>query len=136
MWHCAVLQAALATTPSPIVVAAVARTAGRLSHRYEARNVLTAGALLWTAGLTLSTAVVGTAPNWAARWLPAALLTGLGVGRTLPPPSAVTAPGTRYKSVSSENCHHRGGSRRDIGLRWLYRAVVGSGPLRVGASAG
>ncbi|MEU1183917.1 MFS transporter [Streptomyces sp. NPDC005820] len=64
VWHYSVLHAALATTPTPLVVAAVARTAGRLSQTYGARKVLTAGAVFWTAGLTLTASVVGADPHW------------------------------------------------------------------------
>jgi MFS family permease len=66
------------------VVTAVARTASRLSHTYGPRRVLTAGAASWTAGLSLSATIVGAGPHWTTHWLPIALLTGLGIGLTLP----------------------------------------------------
>ncbi|MGW7237727.1 MFS transporter [Streptomyces sp. NPDC054804] len=84
VWHYSVLRAALATAPSPLVVTAVARTASRLSHTHGARRILTFGALFWTAGLTLTAVLAGATPHWTTHWLPAALLTGLGVGLTLP----------------------------------------------------
>ncbi|GGS24342.1 hypothetical protein GCM10010269_73850 [Streptomyces humidus] len=93
VWHYSVLRAALATTPSPLVVTAIARTAGRLSRTHGARKILTAGAVCWTAGLTLSAAFVGVSPHWATHWLPAALLTGLGIGLTLPVQSAAAVQG-------------------------------------------
>jgi MFS family permease len=84
VWHYSVLRAALAVAPSPLVVTAVARIASRLSHTYGPRRVLTAGAVSWAAGLTLSATIVGAHPHWATHWLPLALLTGLGIGLTLP----------------------------------------------------
>jgi EmrB/QacA subfamily drug resistance transporter len=84
VWHYSVLRAALAVAPSPLVVTAVARTASRLSHTYGPRRVLTAGAVSMAAGHTLNASIVGGHPHWATHWLPIALLTGLGIGLTLP----------------------------------------------------
>jgi EmrB/QacA subfamily drug resistance transporter len=127
VWHYSVLRAALATTPSPLVVTAIARTAGRFSHTYGARKVLTAGAVFWTAGLTLSATVVGADPHWATHWLPVALLTGLGIGLTLPVQSgaAVQAlPPARFALGSAINA-----SLRQLGAVLgisLFVAVLGT----------
>jgi EmrB/QacA subfamily drug resistance transporter len=110
VWHYSVLRAALATAPSPLLVTAIARTASRLSHTYGARRILTAGAISWTAGLTLNAILVGGSPHWATHWLPAALLTGLGVGMTLPVQSgaAVQAlPPARFAVGSAINASFR-----------------------------
>jgi EmrB/QacA subfamily drug resistance transporter len=127
VWHYSVLRAALATTPSPLVVTAVARTAGKLSHTYGARKVLSAGAVFWTSGLALNAAVVGAGPHWATHWLPAALLTGLGIGLTLPVQSgaAVQAlPPARFALGSAINA-----SLRQLGAVLgisLFVAVLGN----------
>ena len=127
VWHYSVLRAALATMPTPVVVAVVARTAGRLSHSHGARKVLTVGAILWTAGLSLNATVVGAGPHWITHWLPAALLTGLGVGLTLPVQSAAAAqslPPARFALGSAINA-----SLRQLGAVLgisLFVAVLGT----------
>jgi EmrB/QacA subfamily drug resistance transporter len=127
VWHYSVLRAALATTPSPLVVTAVARTAGKLSHTYGARKVLSAGAVFWTSGLALNAAVVGAGPHWATHWLPAALLTGLGIGLTLPVQSGAAAqalPPARFALGSAINA-----SLRQLGAVLgisLFVAVLGN----------
>lgn len=127
VWHYSVLRAALATAPSPLIVTAVARTASRLSHTYGPRRVLTAGALFWTAGLALSATIVGATAHWSTHWLPVALLTGLGIGLTLPVQSgaAVQAlPPGRFALGSAINA-----SLRQLGAVLgisLYVAVLGT----------
>ena len=127
VWHYSVLRAALATAPSPLVVTAVARVATRLSHTYGARRVLTAGALFWTAGLALSAHRVGPDPHWITHWLPVALLTGLGIGLTLPVQSGAavqTLPPARFALGSAINA-----SLRQLGAVLgisLYVAVLGT----------
>jgi EmrB/QacA subfamily drug resistance transporter len=110
VWHYSVIRAALATAPSPLVVTVLARTSSRIAHAHGARRVLTAGAVLWAAGLSLSATLVGATPHWATHWLPAALLTGLGVGLTLPVQSgaAVQAlPAGRFAVGSAVNASFR-----------------------------
>lgn len=127
VWHYSVLRAALATTPSPLVVTAIARTAGKLSHAYGPRKVLSAGAVFWTAGLALNATVVGAGPHWTTHWLPASLLTGLGIGLTLPVQSgaAVQAlPPGRFALGSAINA-----SLRQLGAVLgisLFVAVLGT----------
>ncbi len=133
VWHYSVLRAALATAPSPLVVTAVARTSSRLSHTHGPRRVLTVGALFWTSGLVLSARVVGASPHWVTHWLPVALLTGLGIGLSLPVQSgaAVEAlPSERFALGSAINA-----SLRQLGAVLgisLYVAVLGT-PSAAGA---
>ncbi|MFC4032186.1 MFS transporter [Streptomyces polygonati] len=110
VWHYSVLHAALATAPSPLVVTVLARTSSRLSHRYGPRPVLTAGALLWTAGMAVNASVVGGSPHWTTHWLPGALLAGLGIGMTLPVQSGAAAqslPPARFAVGSAINASFR-----------------------------
>ncbi|MEU1276211.1 MFS transporter [Streptomyces sp. NPDC005799] len=127
VWHYSVLRAALATMPTPLVVAVIARAAGRLSHDHGARRVLTVGAIVWTGGLVLNATVVGADPHWVTHWLPAALLTGLGVGLTLPVQSAAATqslPPARFALGSAINA-----SLRQLGAVLgisLFVAVLGT----------
>jgi EmrB/QacA subfamily drug resistance transporter len=83
-WHYSVLRAALGSTPAPLVVVAIARRASKLAFRIGHRPVLLAGSLVWAAGAALFALVVGGSPEWVTHWLPASLLTGVGIGLTLP----------------------------------------------------
>jgi EmrB/QacA subfamily drug resistance transporter len=110
VWHYSVLRAALATAPGPLVVAVVARTGSRLAVTYGTELVLSAGALLWFAGAGLLGLEIGASPHWATHLLPASLLTGLGIGLTLPVQSAAAVqslPPGRFAIGSAINSSFR-----------------------------
>jgi EmrB/QacA subfamily drug resistance transporter len=135
VWHYSVLRAALATAPGPLVVALVARAGSRLAMAHGAKTVLTAGALLWFAGAELLALRVGAHPHWATHLLPASLLTGLGIGLTLPVQSAAAVqslPPGRFAIGSAINS-----SFRQLGAVLgisLFVAVLGT-PGAGGATA-
>jgi MFS family permease len=83
-WHYSILRAALGATPAPLVVVAAARPASRLAARIGYRPVIAAGAVIWAAGAVSLALLIGGSPDWAARWLPVTLITGLGISLTLP----------------------------------------------------
>jgi EmrB/QacA subfamily drug resistance transporter len=84
VWHYSILRAGLAVTPGPLVVAGVSGPAGRLAGRVGFRTVLLAGFAVFAAGLGWYATRVGLRPEYLARWLPATLVTGLGIGLTFP----------------------------------------------------
>jgi EmrB/QacA subfamily drug resistance transporter len=88
VWHYSILRAGLAVTPGPLVVAAVSGPAGRLAQRIGFRTVLLTGFAVFAGGLSWYATVVGLHPAYLARWLPATLVTGLGIGLTFPVLSA------------------------------------------------
>lgn len=88
VWHYSILRAGLAVTPGPLVVAAVSGPAGRLAGKHGFRPVLLAGFGVFAAGLAWYAVRVGLHPQYLARWLPATLITGLGIGLTFPVLSA------------------------------------------------
>ncbi|HET9731182.1 MAG TPA: DHA2 family efflux MFS transporter permease subunit [Acidimicrobiales bacterium] len=88
VWHYSILRAGLAVTPGPLVVATVSGPAGRLAGRYGFRPVLLAGFAVFAGGLAWYAALIGLQPQYVARWLPATLVTGLGIGLTFPVLSA------------------------------------------------
>jgi EmrB/QacA subfamily drug resistance transporter len=84
VWHYSILRAGLAVTPGPLVVAAVSGPAGKMAARRGFRPVLVAGFAVFALGLSLYALRVGTHPDYLGRWLPATLVSGLGIGLTFP----------------------------------------------------
>ena len=84
VWHYSILRAGLAVTPGPLVVAAVSGPAGKLAARRGVRPVLVVGFAVFAAGLAMYAVRVGVHPDYVGRWLPATLVTGLGIGLTFP----------------------------------------------------
>ncbi len=88
VWHYSILEAGLAVTPGPLVVAAVSGPAGKLASRIGFRPVLLVGFVVFVSGLSWYALRVGIAPDYVSIWLPATLITGLGIGLTFPVLSA------------------------------------------------
>lgn len=84
VWHYHVLTAALAATVTPLVTAVVARPAGALAGRIGHRRVLLIGTLTYAVGITGYATLVGPTLHWVATWLPGAIVSGIGLGMTLP----------------------------------------------------
>jgi EmrB/QacA subfamily drug resistance transporter len=110
VWHYSVLRAALALAPSPLLVTLIARQAGRLAGRIGYRAMLIAGATVYAAGICWFALFVTAEPHWLTHWLPGAVLTGLGIGMTLPVQSAAAThdlPPARYAVGSAVNSSFR-----------------------------
>lgn len=110
VWHYSVLRAALASAPGPLMVALLARFAGRLSGRVGFRVVLLAGAACWGLACAAYALGIGSSPHWTTHWLPAALLTGVAIGLTLPVQSGAAVaslPAARFGLGSAINASFR-----------------------------
>ncbi len=134
VWHYSIMKAGLAITPGPLVVAAVSGPAGRLATRVGFRALLVSGAALLACGLTWLATRVGLHPAYLTQWLPATIVTGLGIGLTFPVLSAAAVsslPGDRFAVGSAVNQTARqvGGS---IGIAILV-VIVGA-PATAGAA--
>ncbi len=106
VWHYSILDAGLAVTPGPVVVAAVSRTAGGLAARHGFRRVLLPGFAVFTAGLAWYVVRVGPHPHYLSSWLPGTLITGLGIGLTFPVLGAAAVaslPAERFAVGSAVN---------------------------------
>jgi EmrB/QacA subfamily drug resistance transporter len=88
VWHYSILRAGLAVTPGPLVVALVSGPAGRVAQRVGFRAVLLVGFGFFAGGLAWYATAIGLHPSYVTRWLPATLITGLGIGLTFPVLSA------------------------------------------------
>ena len=84
VWGYSVVKAGLALSPSPLVTALVAGAAGRLATRRGHRPVIVAGSLLYAAGTAWYALALPSHPAYLTRFLPATLLTGVGIACALP----------------------------------------------------
>ena len=80
VWGWSVLRAGIAVTPGPLMAALSATAGGRLADRYGQRVVALPGGLLFAAGCLVFATGTGATPHYASEFLPATLLTGMGVG--------------------------------------------------------
>ena len=93
VWGYSTLEAGLAITPGPLVVAALSKWSGGLAARVGYGPVLVAGGLTFAAGLLFYVAVVGAEGDYVTHWLPGALLVGFGVALSFPVLSAAAVAG-------------------------------------------
>jgi EmrB/QacA subfamily drug resistance transporter len=85
VWGWSALQTGLGVAPGPLMVPLFSfLVAGRLIARYGPGRVIAAGSTIYAAGATWWVVRAGLAPNYAGQMLPGMLMTGIGVGLTLP----------------------------------------------------
>ena len=84
VWGYSVVTAGLAMSPSPLITAATAGTAGRLAARYGHRAIIVPGALFYAAGNGWYALAIPHEPAYVTHFLPATLLTGIGIACALP----------------------------------------------------
>jgi MFS family permease len=104
VWHYSALRTGLAIAPGPAMVPALAVGAGPLVRRIGSAPVAAAGNLLFAAGLLWRVFSVSVVPNYAVGMLPSMLLTGMGVGLTLPTlmsASTTALPAARFGTGSA-----------------------------------
>ncbi len=80
VWGYSTLEAGFAVTPGPLMAALSSALAGRMIDRYGSRASAVPGGLLFALGSVLFATGLGTSPAYVTEFLPATLLTGMGVG--------------------------------------------------------
>jgi EmrB/QacA subfamily drug resistance transporter len=80
VWGYSVLRAGFAVTPGPLMAALSAALAGRLADRYGQRVLAVPGPLVFALGCVLFALTLGTHSHYLTHYLPATVLTGIGVG--------------------------------------------------------
>jgi EmrB/QacA subfamily drug resistance transporter len=91
-WAWSALRAGLAIAPGPLMVPLFSfAVAGRLIARFGAAVVVTLGSAVFAAGLAWWAVAIGLRPDYPGGMLPGMLLTGAGVGLTLPTLMATAA---------------------------------------------
>jgi NTE family protein len=104
VWDYSVLRAGLALVPGALIAAVVAARLGPLTNRYGYRPFVVPGALVWAGAFVWYHQQVGLEPAFWAEWLPGQVLSGLGVGATLPllgSAALAAVPGGRYATASA-----------------------------------
>jgi EmrB/QacA subfamily drug resistance transporter len=90
-WHWSALETGLAFAPGPLMVPVFAIGAGKVSGRIGPGVLATVGCLAFGAGMLVTAARIGLQPDYLTGMLPGTLLTGIGVGLTLPTLTATAA---------------------------------------------
>jgi EmrB/QacA subfamily drug resistance transporter len=91
-WGWSALRAGLAIAPGPVMVPLCSfLVAGRLIRRFGPAVVTALGTTVFAAGLAWWALVIGLRPDYPGAVLPGMLLTGIGVGLTLPTLMATAA---------------------------------------------
>ncbi|HEX6711732.1 MAG TPA: DHA2 family efflux MFS transporter permease subunit [Thermoleophilaceae bacterium] len=88
VWDYSVLEAGVAFAPGPFTAAVFALPAGRLGPRVGPHVLTAIGCTVFGLGATWWALRIGTKPAFASELLPGMVLTGIGVGLTLPSVSA------------------------------------------------
>ena len=104
VWGYDVLTAGLALVPGALIAAVVAARLGPLAERFGYRVFVVPGALVWAGAYVWYHQMVGLEPAFWAQWLPGQVLSGIGVGATLPllgSASLAAVPGGRYATASA-----------------------------------
>ncbi len=84
VWRYSILKAGLTIWPGPLTAAMVAGPAGRLVDRIGHRKILVPGALSFAAGSAWLLLRADVEPDVWGVWIPAAIMTGIGVGLAMP----------------------------------------------------
>ena len=101
VWRYPILKAGLAISVGPLIVAATAPRFGKLAGRIGQRPLIVPGGLLWAAGGLFLIARATTAPDYVGVYLPAVVMTGLGVALCLPQLSSAVVQGLAPDQLGS-----------------------------------
>lgn len=110
VWGYSVLEAGLALVPGALVAAVVAARLGPLADRYGYRVFVVPGALVWAGAYLWYHQQVGIEPAFWSQWFPGQVISGIGVGATLPllgSAALAAVPGARYATASALNSSAR-----------------------------
>jgi EmrB/QacA subfamily drug resistance transporter len=85
VWHWSALNTGLSIAPGPIMVPVVSfLVAGRLAARFGPGRVIALGSAIFAAGVIWWALAIELQPDYVSQMLGGILLTGIGVGLTLP----------------------------------------------------
>ena len=103
VWGYSILVAGLALVPGALVAAVVAAALGPIAQ-HGFRRIVVPGAVVWCAAYLWYAFAVGAEPAFWTEWMPGQVLSGIGVGATLPvlgSAALAAVPGGRYATASA-----------------------------------
>jgi MFS family permease len=127
-WNLDLVRAGGSVVPMGLVVVLLTTRVGRLADLVGYRTPLTAGAGLMAAGLVLSATTL-SGDHFAVRWLPLAVLIGIGVGLCYPLLAAAAVHGLASADLAAASALNQ--SARQLGAALGVATAVGV----LGASA-
>ena len=105
VWHWSALSTGVSIVPGPIMVPLLSfLVAGRLIERFGAAFVIAAGSTIFAAGMVWAALATGLQSDYVGEVLGSLILTGIGVGLTLPTLMATSAsslPPTSFATGSA-----------------------------------
>jgi NTE family protein len=104
VWNYGVLRAGLALVPGALMAAVVAARLGPLADKHGYRIFVVPGALVWAGAYVWYHQQVGLVPAFWTEWFPGQIISGIGVGATLPllgSAALAAVPGGRYATASA-----------------------------------
>ncbi|HSN06872.1 MAG TPA: DHA2 family efflux MFS transporter permease subunit [Candidatus Angelobacter sp.] len=110
VWGYSVLVAGLAIVPGALVAAMLAAVLGPVATQHGYRLVIVPGALVWALAYVWYATRVPVTPDFLGSWLPGQVLSGIGVGATLPvlaSAALAAVPGGRFATASAVNSSAR-----------------------------
>ncbi|MBI1378841.1 MAG: DHA2 family efflux MFS transporter permease subunit [Frankiales bacterium] len=110
VWGYSVLASGFAVVPGALVAAVLAAVLGPVAQRRGYRLVIVPGALVWALAYLWYATRVEVTPDFLGTWLPGQLLSGIGVGATLPvlgSAALAAVPGGRFATASAVNSSAR-----------------------------
>lgn len=106
VWGYSILVSGLAVVPGAVVAALLASFLGPLAQRHGYRTVIVPGAIIWALAYAWYLTRVEVTPDFWGAWLPGQVLSGIGVGATLPvlgSAALAAVPGGRFATASAVN---------------------------------
>ncbi len=110
VWGYTVLTAGLAVVPGALVAAVLAAVLGPVAEKRGYRLVIVPGAIVWALAYVWYVVKVPVTPDFLGSWLPGQILSGIGVGMTLPvlgSAALAAVPGGRFATASAVNSSAR-----------------------------
>ena len=110
VWGYSIVVSGLAVVPGALVAAILASRLGPIAQTRGYRLVIIPGAIVWALAYVWYVARVEVTPDFWGAWLPGQILSGIGVGATLPvlgSAALAAVPGGRFATASAVNSSAR-----------------------------
>ena len=110
VWGYSIILSGLAVVPGALVAAILASRLGPIAQKHGYRKVIVPGAIIWALAYLWYVLRVDVTPDFWGAWLPGQILSGIGVGATLPVLGSAAlgaVPGGRFATASAVNSSAR-----------------------------